>query len=54
MTPLKQSEAETQRKTFPKKTLPKNQNGSGNDSTLENVKLLLHFNIIILTFYVVC
>ncbi|KAG7603242.1 Agenet domain plant type [Arabidopsis thaliana x Arabidopsis arenosa] len=36
MTPLKQSEAETQRKTFPKKTLPKNQNGSGNDSTLEN------------------
>ncbi|KAL9280411.1 DUF724 domain-containing protein 10 [Arabidopsis thaliana] len=30
------TEAETQRKTFPKKTLPKNQNGSGNDSTLEN------------------
>ncbi|AED93214.1 unnamed protein product [Arabidopsis thaliana] len=30
------TEVETQRKTFPKKTLPRNQNGSGNDSTLEN------------------
>jgi hypothetical protein len=36
ITPLKQTEVETQRKTFPKKTLPRNQNGSGNDSTLEN------------------
>ncbi|EFH50409.1 agenet domain-containing protein [Arabidopsis lyrata subsp. lyrata] len=30
------TEAETQRKTFPKKTLSRNQNGSGNDSTQEN------------------
>ncbi|EFH50407.1 predicted protein [Arabidopsis lyrata subsp. lyrata] len=36
ITPLKQEEVETQRKTFPKKTLPRNQNGSGNDSTREN------------------
>ncbi|CAA0404428.1 unnamed protein product [Arabidopsis thaliana] len=36
ITPLKQTEVETQRETFPKKTLPRNQNGSGNDSTLEN------------------
>jgi len=41
--PLKQIEAGTQRKALSKKTLPRNQNGSGNDSTLENVKLILHF-----------
>ncbi|EOA20244.1 hypothetical protein CARUB_v10000545mg [Capsella rubella] len=35
-TPLKQIEAETQRKIFSKKPLPRIQRGSGNDSTREN------------------